>query len=104
MFDLQYPAKSHGHLSENTYLQNNQPSSTTSTMLRRASLTTISGNKTLTKELDLLTKGKITGQAELGATPTQISRSSHHHKRSFRKALHCTLRIRKAFINYFSSS
>jgi len=75
MFDLQYPAKIHGHLSENTYLQNNQPSSTTFTMLRRASLTTISGNKTLRKELDLLTKGKITGQAELGATLTQISRN-----------------------------
>jgi hypothetical protein len=57
------------------YLQNNQPSSTTFTMLRRASLTTISGIKTLRKELDLLTEGKITGQAELEATPTQISRN-----------------------------
>jgi len=56
-------------------LQNNPPSSTTSTMLRRTPLTPISGNKTLRKELDLLTKGKIAGQAELGATPTQISRS-----------------------------
>ncbi len=44
-------------------------------MLRRAPLSTISGNKTPRKELDLLTKGKITGQAELGATPTQISRN-----------------------------
>ncbi len=44
-------------------------------MLRRASLTTVSGNKTLRKELDLLTKGKITGQAELEATSTQISRN-----------------------------
>ncbi len=44
-------------------------------MLRRASLTTISGNKTLRKKLDLLTKGKITRQAELEATLTQISRN-----------------------------
>jgi len=44
-------------------------------MLRRASLTTISGNKTLRKKLDLLTKGKITGQAELEATLIQISRN-----------------------------
>ncbi len=44
-------------------------------MLRRAPLTTISGNKTSRKKLDLLTKGKITGQAELEATPTQISRN-----------------------------
>jgi len=44
-------------------------------MLRRAPLTTISGNKTFRKELDLLTKGKITGQAELEATLTQISRN-----------------------------
>ena len=44
-------------------------------MLRRAPLTTISGNKPPRKELDLLTKGKIAGEAELGATPTQISRN-----------------------------
>ncbi len=44
-------------------------------MLRRASLTTISGNKTSRKKLDLLTKGKITRQAELEATFTQISRN-----------------------------
>ncbi len=36
-------------------------------MLRRASLITISSNKTLRKKLDLLTKGKITKQAELNA-------------------------------------
>ncbi len=44
-------------------------------MLRRAPLTPISGNKPPRKELDLLTKGKIAGQAELGAGPTQIGRS-----------------------------
>jgi transposase len=44
-------------------------------MLRRAPLTPISGNKTVRKELDLLIKGKIAGQAELGATFTQISRN-----------------------------
>ncbi len=44
-------------------------------MLRRASLTTISDNKTSRKKLDLLTKGKITRQAELEATLTQISRN-----------------------------
>ena len=33
------------------------------------------GNKTPRQELDLLNKGKIVGQAELGATPTQISRN-----------------------------
>ncbi len=44
-------------------------------MLRKASLTTISGNKISRKKLDLLTKGKITRQAELEATLTQISRN-----------------------------
>ncbi len=45
-----------------------QPSATTSTMLRRAPLTTISGNKSLRKELDLLTKGKIAEEAKLEVT------------------------------------
>jgi len=44
-------------------------------MLRRTSLAPISDNKTVRKELDLLTKGKIAGEAELGATSTQISRN-----------------------------
>jgi len=44
-------------------------------MLRRASLTTISGNKIFRKKLDLLTKERITRQAELEATLTQISRN-----------------------------
>ncbi len=44
-------------------------------MLRRKALASISGNETHRKELDLLTKGKIAGQAELGATPTQIGRN-----------------------------
>ncbi len=44
-------------------------------MLRRPSLTPISGNKTPRKELDLLTKGKIAGEAELGVTCTQIGRN-----------------------------
>ena len=44
-------------------------------MLRRAPLTPVSGNKGPRKELDLLTKGKIAGQAQLGATPTEISRN-----------------------------
>ncbi len=44
-------------------------------MLKRTSLAPISGNKTDRKELDLLTKGKIAGQAQLGATLTQVSRS-----------------------------
>lgn len=35
----------------------------------------MSGNKAPRKELDLLTKGKIAGQAELGAGPTQIGRT-----------------------------
>ncbi len=44
-------------------------------MLRRAPLTSISGNKTPRKELSLLAKGEISGQAKLGLTPTQIARS-----------------------------
>ena len=44
-------------------------------MLRRPSLTPISGNKTVRKELDLLTKGKIAGEAELGVTCIQIDRN-----------------------------
>ncbi len=44
-------------------------------MLRRASLTTISGNKIFRKKLDLLTKERITRQAELEATLIQISRN-----------------------------
>ena len=43
-------------------------------MPERTPLGPINGNKTPRKELDLLTKGKIAGQAELGATPTQIGR------------------------------
>ncbi len=46
---------------ENATRQNNPPSSTSSTMLRRTPLTPISGNKAPRKELDLLTKGKIAG-------------------------------------------
>ena len=42
-------------------------------MLRRASLTTISDNKTLRKKLNLLTKEKIIRQTELEVTLTQIS-------------------------------
>jgi len=48
---------------------------TSFTMLRRASLTSISGNKPSRKKLDLLTKGKIAEQAKLGAELTQIGRS-----------------------------
>ena len=44
-------------------------------MLRRASLTPISGNKTSRKELSLLTKGEISEQAKLGLKPTQIGRN-----------------------------
>ncbi len=44
-------------------------------MFRRPSLTSISGNKTSRKELSLLAKGEISGQAKLGLTPTQIARS-----------------------------
>jgi transposase len=44
-------------------------------MFRRPPLTSISGNKTPRKELSLLTKGEISGQAKLGLTPTQIARS-----------------------------
>ncbi len=44
-------------------------------MLRRAPLTSISGNKTSRKKLSLLAKGEISGQAKLGLTPTQIARS-----------------------------
>jgi len=55
--------------------RNNPPSLTSSTMIRRAPLTPISGNNPSRKKLDLLTKGKIAGQAELGAEPTQIGRS-----------------------------
>jgi hypothetical protein len=62
-------------VSKIAFHRNNPPSSTSSTMLRRAPLTPISGNKPPRKELDLLTKGKIAGQAELGAGPTQIGRS-----------------------------
>jgi len=38
-------------------------------------LAPISDDRTVRKELDLLTKGKIAGQAQLGAAPTQISRN-----------------------------
>ncbi len=44
-------------------------------MFRRPPLTSISGNKTPRKELSLLAKGEISGQAKLGLTPTQIARS-----------------------------
>jgi len=44
-------------------------------MFRRPPLTPISGNKTPRKELSLLTKGEISGQAKLGFTPIQIARS-----------------------------
>ena len=36
-------------------------------------MASINGNKAPRKELDALTKGKIAGQAAVGATPTQIS-------------------------------
>ncbi len=60
---------------ENATRQNNSPSSTSFTMLRRTPLTPISGNKASRKELDLLTKGKIADQSELEAGPTQIGRN-----------------------------
>ncbi len=44
-------------------------------MLRRASLTSISGNKTSRKKLSLLIKGEISGQAKLGLKLTQIGRN-----------------------------
>ncbi len=44
-------------------------------MLRRTSLTSISGNKTPRKELSLLTKGQISGQAQLGLKSIQIGRN-----------------------------
>ncbi len=44
-------------------------------MLRRTSLTPISGNKTSRKELSLLIKGQISGQAQLGLKFTQIGRN-----------------------------
>ncbi len=44
-------------------------------MLRRASLTSISGNKTSRKKLSLLVKDEISEQAKLGLTLTQIARS-----------------------------
>ena len=55
--------------------QNTSPSSTTPIMSKRAPLTPISGNKTPRKELNILTKGEILGQAKLGATLTEISRN-----------------------------
>ena len=48
---------------------------TTHLLQRRKALASISGNETHRKELDLLTKGKIAGQAELGATCSQIGRN-----------------------------
>ena len=44
-------------------------------MLRRASLTSIPGNKPSRKKLDLLIKGNIAGQAKLEAEFTQIGRN-----------------------------
>jgi len=44
-------------------------------MLRRTPLTPISGNKTPRKELSLLTKGEISGQAQLDLKSTQIGRN-----------------------------
>ncbi len=44
-------------------------------MLRRKALASTSDNETHRKKLDLLTKGKIAGQAKLGATLTQIERN-----------------------------
>ena len=44
-------------------------------MLRRKALAAISDNETHRKKLDLLTKGKIAGQAKLRATFTQIERN-----------------------------
>jgi len=44
-------------------------------MLRRTSLTSISGNKTSRKKLSLLIKGQISGQAQLGLKFTQIERN-----------------------------
>ena len=44
-------------------------------MLRRTPLTPISGNKTPRKELSLLIKGQISGQAQLGLKSTQIGRN-----------------------------
>jgi len=49
-------------------------------MLRRAPLTTISGNKTFRKELDLLTK-------EVGTTLTQISRNLNVPRSTFYEVL-----------------
>jgi len=44
-------------------------------MLRRASLTSISDNKTFRKKLSLLIKDEISEQAKLDLTLTQIARS-----------------------------
>ena len=44
-------------------------------MLKRASLTPISDNRTPRKEHDLLTKGQILNQAKVGLTFSQISRN-----------------------------
>ncbi len=44
-------------------------------MLRRTSLTSISGNKTSRKKLSLLIKGQISGQAQLDLKFTQIERN-----------------------------
>ena len=57
------------------YLQNNSPSSTAFTMLRRASLTSISDNKTSRKKLSLLIKDQISGQTQLDLKFTQIERN-----------------------------
>ncbi len=60
---------------ENATRQNNPPSSTSFTMLRRTPLTSISGNKAPRKELDLLIKEKIADQSELEAELIQIERN-----------------------------